>query len=152
MIIRTRHRQPHELIMRFPLITEPNLQWGTPSTEGVCNPRQRSTRFTKDKDTTANPKPTSKRARYTPEDDAKIRQLKEKGESWLAIAEQFPGRSPGAIGVRYHTYLKTNPSRGAPQLYDPQTPSVVDDEEEWEVEEIYDDRKLDDGSVKFLVK
>jgi hypothetical protein len=49
-----------------------------------------------------------------------------------------------------------HPSRsGAPQLFDcPRTPSVVDDagEEEWEVEEICDDRELDDDSVELLVK
>ncbi|KAK5651065.1 hypothetical protein OQA88_13713 [Cercophora sp. LCS_1] len=114
--------------------------------------RQRSTRSTNDEDTAANSKPTPRRARYTPQDDAKIRQLKEQGLSWMAIAEQFPERSPGAIELRYHTKLKTNPSRGVPQL--PQTPSVVDDpgEEEWEVEEICSYRKPEDSGLEFLVK
>ncbi|KAK0655337.1 hypothetical protein B0T16DRAFT_451038 [Cercophora newfieldiana] len=121
--------------------------------------KQGSTRYAKDKDTTANSKPTStpRRAKYTPEDDAKIRRLKERGLSWPAIAEHFPGRTPGAIEVRYHTKLKTTqPSRSeAPQMLDcPQTPSAFDDagEEEWEVEEICDNRKLGDSSVELLVK
>ena len=44
--------------------------------------------------------------------------------------------------MRYHTKLKTtNPSqRGAPP------------EEEWEMEEICGDRKLDDGGMEMLVK
>ena len=92
-------------------------------------------------------------------DDAKISRLKEQGLSWVAIAEQFPGRSPGAIEVRYHTKLKTKSSRRAPQLCDDsRTPSVVGDagdeegEEEWEVEEIRYSRKLDGGGLEFLVK
>ena len=101
----------------------------------------------------------SRRARYTPADDAKVRQPKEQGLSWIAIAEQFPERSPGAIEVRYHTKLKTKSSRGAPQLSDDsRTPSVVGDagdeegEEEWDVEEIRHGRKLDGGGLEFLVK
>ena len=87
--------------------------------------RQKSNRSTKDED---KPTSTSRRARYTPADDSKIRQLKEQGLSWIAIAEQFPGYSPRAIEVRYHTKLKTQPSRRAPQLRDDsRTPSVVDD-------------------------
>ena len=116
--------------------------------------RQKSKGITKDKPTS-----TLNRARYTPADDAKILRLKGQGLSWSAIAKQFPGRSPGAIEVRYHTKLKTNSSRGAPQLCnDSRTPSVVGDagdeegEEEWEVEEIRHGRKLDGGGLEFLVK
>jgi len=93
-----------------------------------------------------------------PEDDAKIYQLKEQGLSWVAIAKHFPGRSAGAIEVRYHTKLKNTKTsqRGAPQFCDsPRTPSVVGDdgkEEEWEVEEICGDRRLDDGGLELLVK
>jgi len=93
--------------------------------------------------------------RYTIQDDAKICLLKGQGLSWLAIAQQLPGRSPGAIAVRYYTRLKTSPARGARQLCDDsQTPLVMDDPggEEWEVEEICDDRELDDGGLEFLVK
>ncbi|KAK3694839.1 hypothetical protein B0T22DRAFT_437889 [Podospora appendiculata] len=117
--------------------------------------RQGSKRSTKDEDTTANSKSAPRRQRYTPQDDAKICQLKDQGLSWLAIAEQFPGRSPGAIEQRYYTKLQTNPTHGAPQLCDdPQTPLVVDNagEEEWEVEEICNYRKPEDGGLEFLVK
>ncbi|RYP31679.1 hypothetical protein DL767_005592 [Monosporascus sp. MG133] len=110
--------------------------------------RHGSTTSTKDKDTTANPKPTSKRARYTLEDDTKIRQLKEKGLSWRAIAKQFPGRSLGAIEVMYHTKLKTDDTSQAPSL-------VVGDDgevEEWKVEEICGRRTLDDGGVELHVE
>ncbi len=48
------------------------------------------------------PTPTSRRARYTLADDAKIRQLKEQGLPWITIPKHFPGRSAGAIEVRYH--------------------------------------------------
>ncbi|KAK4119396.1 hypothetical protein N657DRAFT_637326 [Parathielavia appendiculata] len=99
---------------------------------------------------------TSKRAGYTAEEDAKIHQLKEQGLSWLEITEHFPGRTPGAIRVRYHNKLKPTSSRSESQkLCDyPQTRSVVDNarDEEWEVEEICDHRKLDDGSLQLLVK
>ena len=64
-------------------------------------------------------------------DDAKIRQLKEQGLSWIAMAKHFLGRSIGAIKVRYNTKLQiTNPAqRGALQLYNsPRIPSVVDND------------------------
>ena len=112
--------------------------------------RQKSKKITKHKD---KPTSTSRRARYTPADDAKILQLKGRGLSWSTIAKQFSGRSPGAIEVRYHTKLKTKSSRGAPQLCDDsRTPSVVSDEEEWEVEGIRHSRELDGGGLEFLVK
>ncbi|KAK0702719.1 hypothetical protein B0H67DRAFT_650083 [Lasiosphaeris hirsuta] len=117
--------------------------------------RQRSIIPTKDEYTTGNSKPTLRRLRYTPQDDANIRQLRDQGLSWLTIAEQFPGRSPSAIEVRYHTKLKTTPSREIPQLRDdPRAPLVVDDagEEEWDVEEICNCRKLEDSGVELLVK
>ena len=74
------------------------------------------------------------------------------------MAKHFPGRSAGAIEVRYNTKLQiTNPAqRGAPQLCNsPRTPSVVDNdtnEEEWEVEGICGDRRLDSGGLELLVK
>ena len=104
--------------------------------------KQKSRGSTKDED---KPTSTSSGTRYTPADNAKIRQLKEQGLSWIAIAEHFPGRSVGANKVRYHTKLKTaNPSRsGSRQLYDDSralSPVVGDDSgEEWEVEEIRGD-------------
>ena len=116
---------------------------------------QKSKRSTKDED---KPTSTSKRARYTPADDAKIRQLKEQGLSWIAIAKHFPGRSAGAIEVRYHTKLKTaDPSRGSRQWSNHSralSPVVGDDggEEEWEVEEICGVRGLEDGGLELLVK
>ncbi len=78
------------------------------------------------------PASTSRRARYTPADDAKILELKGQGLSWSAIAEEFPGRSAGAIQVRYQTKLKTT--------------------EEWEVEEICGKNRRDDGGWELHVK
>jgi hypothetical protein len=123
--------------------------------------RERSTRSPKPENLPAHSKPTStsRRARYTPEDDAKIRQLKEQGLSWLAIAQQFPGRTAGAIEVRYHTKLKAADAsqKGARQLrgYSPAPSPVTDNadgDEEWEVEEICGHRRLDDRGVQLLVK
>ncbi|KAK3897550.1 hypothetical protein C8A05DRAFT_19707 [Staphylotrichum tortipilum] len=65
--------------------------------------RQKSKGITKDKDKSTS---TSNRARYTPADDVKILQLKGQGLSWPDIAKEFPGRSAGAIRVRYQTKLK----------------------------------------------
>ncbi|KAK4096619.1 hypothetical protein N658DRAFT_345921 [Parathielavia hyrcaniae] len=63
--------------------------------------RYRSKGIAKNEGSTSNAIPTStstsKRARYTPADDAKISQLKVQGLSWTAIAECFPGRTAGAI-------------------------------------------------------
>ena len=84
--------------------------------------RRKSNKITKHKD---KPTSTSKRARYTPADNAKILQLKRQGLSWVEIAEQLPGRSAGAIQVRYQTKLKAT--------------------EEWEVEEICGKDRRDDG-------
>ncbi|KAK4233638.1 hypothetical protein C8A03DRAFT_19323 [Achaetomium macrosporum] len=121
--------------------------------------KQRTARYVKDKDAPANSKPTSRRERYSPKDDKKIRQMKEQGLSWIAIAKHFPGRTAGAIEARYHAKLKTvGPCRnGARRLCDyPRAPSAVADdlgeEEEFPVEEICGDRKLDDGGVELLVK
>ncbi|RYP48549.1 hypothetical protein DL768_005588 [Monosporascus sp. mg162] len=82
---------------------------------------------------------TSRRARYTPADDAKVRHLKEQGLSWIAIAQHFPGRS-GSRQLCGHSRALS--------------PVVGDDsgEEEWVVEEICDDRRLDDGGLELLVK
>jgi hypothetical protein len=94
----------------------------------------------------------------TPADDAKIRRLKEQGLSGIEIAKHFTGRSAGAIEVRYHTKLKTaDPSQTrSRQLRDHSralSPVVGDDgEEEWEVEEICGDRRLDDGGLALFVK
>ena len=118
--------------------------------------RQKSKGSTKDED---KPTSTSRRARYTPVDNAKIRQLKDQGLSWIAIAKYFPGRSAGAIEVRYHTKLKTaDPSRSESlHLCDHSralSPVASDagGDEEWEVEEICGDRRLDDGGLELLVK
>ena len=91
-----------------------------------AKPRSKGSKKEEDKPTS-----TSSGARYTPADDAKIRQLKEQGLSWIAMAKHFPGRSTGAIKVRYNTKLQiTNPAqRRVPQLYNsPRTPSVVDND------------------------
>ncbi|KAK4206404.1 hypothetical protein QBC37DRAFT_300861 [Rhypophila decipiens] len=100
------------------------------------------------------PKPTLRRARYTPQDDAKICQLKEQGLSWLAIAKQLPGRSAPAIEARYYAKLKPSPSLQRQRRHNtPQTP-VVDDSNgvEWDVEEISNHRKSDSGGLEFPVK
>ncbi|KAK3306820.1 uncharacterized protein B0T15DRAFT_552902 [Chaetomium strumarium] len=108
--------------------------------------RERSMRSKTPENPPADSKPTSTsgRARYTPEDDAKIRQLKEQRLSWLAIAKQLPGRTAGAIETIYYTKLKTADAtqNGARQLrgYSPAPSPVTDNadgEEEWEVEEIW---------------
>jgi len=91
--------------------------------------RQKSNGTTKCK---GKPASTSRGARYTSADDAMILQLKGQGLSWSAIAEQFPGRSAGAIQVRYQTKLKTA--------------------EEWEVEEICGHRRRNDGDLELLVR
>ncbi|KAH6632478.1 hypothetical protein F5144DRAFT_488830, partial [Chaetomium tenue] len=105
---------------------------------------QKSKGSTKDKD---KPASTSRRARYTPEDDAKIRQLKGQGLSWIAIAKHFPGRSAGAIEVRYHTKLKTA---------DPSPSGGLEDrdaiEKEWGVAKIWKHKGLADGGWKVLVE
>ncbi|KAF2767325.1 hypothetical protein EJ03DRAFT_329350 [Teratosphaeria nubilosa] len=47
------------------------------------------------------------RARFTPEEDALLARLKEVEDlSWRHIAEYFPGRTEGALGVRYSTRIK----------------------------------------------
>lgn len=46
------------------------------------------------------------RARFTPDEDQLIVRLRNNGKTWKAIAEQIPGRSPGALQVRYSTKLK----------------------------------------------
>ena len=93
-------------------------------------PARQSNGVTKDK---GKPTSTSNRARYTPADDAKILRLKGQGLSWSAIAGEFPGRSAGAIQVRYQTKLKPT-------------------EEWWEVEEICRKNRRDDGSWELLVR
>ncbi|KAK4095998.1 hypothetical protein N658DRAFT_562717 [Parathielavia hyrcaniae] len=118
--------------------------------------RQKSNGTTKYTD---KPTSTSRRARYTPADDARILRLKGQGLSWTEIAEQFPGRSAGAIEVRYYTRLKTaDVSRSrSRQLCDDSpalSPVTGDDsgEEEWEVEEICGKRTRGDGDLELLVK
>lgn len=118
-----------------------------PSAKSRHPARHKSKGSTKNED---KPTSTSRRARYTLADDAKIHQLKEQGLSWIAIAKHFPGRSAGAIEARYHTKLKTaDPSHSRAV-----SPVVGDNggEEEWEVEKICSDRRLDDGGLELLVK
>ncbi|KAL2128349.1 hypothetical protein VTI74DRAFT_9290 [Chaetomium olivicolor] len=100
-----------------------------------------------------------RRTRYTSEDDAKIRQMKKQGLSWLAITKHLPGRTVGAIEVRYRSKLKTaDLSRnGARQLCDcsralSPVSDDADEEEDWEVDEICGHRRLDNRSVELLVK
>ncbi|KAJ2983957.1 hypothetical protein NQ176_g317 [Zarea fungicola] len=46
------------------------------------------------------------RAKFTQEEDQIIIHLRNNGQSWKEIAEKLPGRSPGALQVRYSTKLK----------------------------------------------
>jgi hypothetical protein len=48
-----------------------------------------------------------KRALWTPKEDAKLRKMQRDGYSWDDIHAALPGRSKGAIQVRYSTKLKT---------------------------------------------
>lgn len=53
------------------------------------------------------PRPRGPKLKFTPEDDAKLVDLKEgKALTWKQIAEYFPGRSSGTLQVRYCTKLK----------------------------------------------
>lgn len=47
------------------------------------------------------------RARFTEEEDRIIVNLRKKGQPWKKIAQRLPGRSAGALQVRYSTKLKT---------------------------------------------
>ncbi|KAI9889395.1 MAG: hypothetical protein M1814_005331 [Vezdaea aestivalis] len=48
----------------------------------------------------------TERLRFTPEEDAKLIELKNKRLQWAAIAAEFPGRTVGTLQVRYSTKLK----------------------------------------------
>ena len=51
--------------------------------------------------------PCTERERFSPEDDAKLKQLKEECKlSWRQIQDFFPGRKSGTLQVRYCTKLK----------------------------------------------
>lgn len=47
------------------------------------------------------------RAKFTPPEDQLIIRLRNSGKTWKEIANQIPGRSPGALQVRYSTKLKS---------------------------------------------
>ncbi|EEH17296.1 hypothetical protein PABG_07457 [Paracoccidioides brasiliensis Pb03] len=49
---------------------------------------------------------TGRRAPFTSEDDALLKELKEDGEPWDGITKRFPGRSKATLQVRYSTKLK----------------------------------------------
>lgn len=93
------------------------------------------------------------------QNDAKIRQLRELGLFWPAIAEQFLGRTAGIIVARYYTKIKTaDPFQtgfGSCVIFF-RAPSAevgdTDEGPEWEVEEICGHRRLDDDSVELLVR
>jgi hypothetical protein len=125
-----------------------------PSVKRHCPARRKRKGPTKDED-----KPTSisRRARYTPAEDAEILRLKREGLSVIQIAKHFPMRSAGAIGVRYHKLKTADPSQPrSRQLRDHSralSPVVGDDgKEEFEVEEICDDRRLYNRGPELLVK
>jgi hypothetical protein len=44
-----------------------------------------------------------KRVQWTPEEDAKVLEMKEDGCSWKEISDELPFRNLGAIQVRYNT-------------------------------------------------
>ena len=52
-------------------------------------------------------RPSGPKAKFTPEDDALLVDLKEKHDlTWKRISDYFPGRSSGTLQVRYCTKLK----------------------------------------------
>lgn len=51
-------------------------------------------------------KPLSSHTRWSTDEDKRLRNLKEDGRPWEWIYKQFPGRSPGAVQVRWHTRLR----------------------------------------------
>ena len=52
-------------------------------------------------------RPSGPKAKFTPEDDALLVELKEKHDlTWKKISDFFPGRSSGTLQVRYCTKLK----------------------------------------------
>lgn len=46
------------------------------------------------------------RAKFTQDEDQLIMHLRKKRETWKSIAKKIPGRSPGALQVRFSTKLK----------------------------------------------
>lgn len=47
--------------------------------------------------------------RWSVDDDDRLRSLKEAGNPWDLICKQFPGRSLGAVQIRWHTKLRRKP-------------------------------------------
>jgi hypothetical protein len=69
---------------------------------------------------------TSTGARVLSEDDLLLIELKEKGDmSWNQIAQHFPGRSKGALQVRYCTRLKNRTEGGSGQTRSTQKRSAA---------------------------
>jgi hypothetical protein len=73
---------------------------------------QRSVRPQPSKGRLAAPRRRTKRPPWTTEDDAKVRQMYDDGCSWEDIHTALPGRTKGAIQVRYSTKLKHLPVSG----------------------------------------
>lgn len=75
---------------------ESNMQaMGAPSVVGMAGMPEPAAR------------PRGPKLKFTPEDDAKLVDLKEnKSLTWKQIADFFPGRSSGTLQVRYCTKLK----------------------------------------------
>lgn len=48
-----------------------------------------------------------KKTSYTPEEDERIKRLKESGMSWNDIAKAVPGHSVGGLRDHYHKHLKS---------------------------------------------
>lgn len=62
------------------------------------------------------PRPRGPKLKFTPEDDAKLVELKEKKNlTWKQISEFFPGRSSGTLQVRYCTKLKAKTTVWTPE-------------------------------------
>jgi hypothetical protein len=62
---------------------------------------------TQAKNIRSGPAPQSKRARFTPKEDARLVKLKEKEHwSWDEIEGAFPGRTRASLQVHYSTKLK----------------------------------------------
>lgn len=55
-----------------------------------------------------NPSISRRRIPWSEDDDNRLRKFKKEGKPWRWICDQFPGRSPGAVQVRWHAKLRKN--------------------------------------------
>ncbi|KAH9844707.1 WD40 repeat protein [Teratosphaeria destructans] len=121
LIVVDQHHPPGPPLQRPPepepepqLPAEPRI--AAQSQNGTAHPSTRETPLTQATPAAATPA-SGHGARFTPEEDALLARLKEVEDmSWREIAEYFPGRTEGALGVRYSTKIKNRgilPTAGA---------------------------------------